>query len=100
MAADPLLRRRELLALLGISAAAAAASGGANLPAAQALSRTAARRPPSPSSLPFKPLPGPLPLPVAGLSGAEQQRLFSAITLDDRLVVPDGYRAELVAVWG
>jgi len=100
MAADPILRRRELLALLGVSAAAAAASGGANPPAAQALSRTAARRPPSLNALPFKPLPGPLPLPVAGLSGTEQERLFSTITLDDRLVVPDGYRAELVAVWG
>lgn len=49
---------------------------------------------------PFPPLRGPMPLPTDGLSAAQQQRLYKRIDLDDKVVVPEGYRAELVLSWG
>ncbi|MEY4430508.1 MAG: hypothetical protein RLZZ533_444 [Cyanobacteriota bacterium] len=49
---------------------------------------------------PFPPLRGPIPLPTDGLSAAEQQRHYSRTQLEDRMVVPQGYRAELLLSWG
>ncbi|HYP03285.1 MAG TPA: alkaline phosphatase PhoX [Cyanobium sp.] len=81
------MNRRDLLALLGLGAAAAAA------PPALAG--------PSPSGTPpFRPVRVPLPVPGDGLAAAEQRQVLRQLTLDDRLVVPDGYRSELLVAWG
>ena len=40
----------------------------------------------------------PLPLPGDGLDAAEQHRVYGQVSLADRLVVPEGYRAEVLAV--
>ena len=79
------LRRRQLLELLGIGAVAA---GGSALAGQSATSRG------------FVPLQPPLPLPGDNLSAAQQRRHYARAAVEDRLVVPEGYRAELLAVWG
>ncbi len=52
----------------------------------------------APAQLP----PSALPLPLADdpRSAAEQRRQLARFAVQDRLVVPEGYRAELLAVWG
>ncbi|WP_094554202.1 PhoX family phosphatase [Synechococcus sp. 1G10] len=83
------MQRRDLFALFGLGGSAALASG---LPL-KAL--------PVPSaSGPFTPVPVPLPLPGDGQSATEQQRTQRRVSLVDRLVVPLGYRADLLAAWG
>jgi len=83
-------RRDLLIQLLGLSAAATAAPGWPRA----ARSQGAAGRPL------FPPLRGPIPLPSDGLSAAEQQRLYRQVELTDRLLVPSGYRSELLLSWG
>ncbi|SBO43427.1 PhoX family phosphatase [Cyanobium sp. NIES-981] len=91
------MNRRSLLVLLGLGTGRAT----------RALART--RRLPGadvspadipPRALPFRPVPTPLPLAVDGLPAAEQRRHYGQVSLEDRLVVPEGYRADLLAVWG
>lgn len=84
------LSRRRLLQLLGLGGTAAAAS----LMQAQASAGV------GPGPLGFKPLRPPLPLPGDGLSAAQQRAQYRQLTLDDRLLVPEGFAAELLVVWG
>ena len=87
------LNRRQLLQLLGIGAG----SGAAALvsPLLEAHGSTAGK-----AILPFKPVRAPLPLPNDGLGAAEQRRVYQTFSVEDKLLVPEGYRAELLAVWG
>jgi hypothetical protein len=91
------LSRRRLLQLLGLGSTAAAASvaGGQGL-------ATTRQAPPvtGPNTLGFKPLRPPLPLPGDGLSAAQQRQSYRTWSIEDRVVVPEGYKAELLAVWG
>jgi secreted PhoX family phosphatase len=82
------MNRRDLLRLLGISGVA---MGVAPAGAAARNHRAAA---------PFPVVPAPLPLANDGLSAAQQRDAYREVRLEDRLVVPDGYRAELLAAWG
>ncbi|MFO7628597.1 MAG: DUF839 domain-containing protein, partial [Prochlorococcaceae cyanobacterium] len=82
------LKRRQLLQLLGIGAVLS--------PLLEARSSDRAKD----ASLPFTPVRAPLPLPGDGLSAADQRRLFQTFNVEDKLLVPDGYRAELIASWG
>lgn len=88
-------RRSLLLQLLGLGAAGI---GAATVPALAGSPRrnTAAAAGP----LPFKPIRGPIPLPTDGLSAAQQRQHYARINLDDRVVVPEGYRSELLLSWG
>lgn len=88
------LKRRQLLALLGIGAGSGAAA--MLLPQLEARSSGTA----GDAALPFVPVRGPLPVPSDGLSAADQRRLYGTFSVDDKLLVPEGYRAELIAVWG
>jgi len=93
------MNRRDLLALLGLGAAAAAASPG--LSARPGPSAELPIPAPTPAgTLPFRPVRVPLPVPGDGLTAAEQQQVLRQLALNDRLVVPDGYRSELLAAWG
>ena len=85
-------RRTLLIHLLGLSLGATAAPGLAQ-------GRRGAGRPTA-NGRPFPPLRGPIPLPTDGLSAAQQQQLYKRIELEDRMVVPKGYRAELLLSWG
>ena len=93
-------RRTLLIQLLGLGAASLAApvlpSGARTPPSASG----PAGRPRPPAGLPFRPLAGPLPLPGDGLSAGEQRRAYTRIGLADRVVVPEGYRSELLLSWG
>ncbi len=86
------MKRRDLLQLLGLASGAIAAAPG-----------RAGSTPTGGSSaapLPFVPVALPLPLPSDGLSAAEQRRAYARLSLHDRLTVPAGFVADLVAVWG
>ncbi|WP_398336046.1 PhoX family protein [Vulcanococcus sp.] len=85
-------RRTLLIQLLGVSLGASAA------PALAQSGRGSSR--PAPATRLFPPLRGPIPLPTDGLSAAQQQQHYRRIAIDDRVVVPEGYRAELVLSWG
>ncbi len=82
--------RRQLLQLLGIGVGSSAA--------AMALPQLEARG--SGPAGPFVPVRSPLPLPTDGMGAAEQRRFYRTFTIEDKLVVPEGYRAELIAIWG
>ena len=91
------LSRRRLLQLLGLGSTAAAAT----LAGGQGLAATRQARPVTgPTTLGFKPLRPPLPLPGDGLSAAQQRQRYRTWSIEDRVVVPEGYKAELLAVWG
>jgi secreted PhoX family phosphatase len=81
-------RRTLLIQLLGLGAVAAAGRSRASTP------------PHRTSGLPFSPLRGPIPLATDGLSAAEQRSAYARVTLEDRLLVPEGFRADLVLQWG
>ncbi len=91
------LPRRQLLGLLGL---------GAGSMAAQALGRSAqagsARPGPPlpPAALPFRPVQAPLPLATDGLTATEQRRRYGRLALEDRMVVPEGFRSDLLLAWG
>jgi hypothetical protein len=86
------MNRRDLLTLLGVSAIGCGSASGSGQPAQPAV---AAGR-----ELPFRPVPLPLPVPADGLPAAQQRHHLRQVRLEDRLVVPAGYRAEVVAAWG
>ncbi|MCP9835300.1 DUF839 domain-containing protein [Cyanobium sp. Aljojuca 7A6] len=86
------MNRRDLLSLLGIGACSFA---HAALPSAAAKTVGAATR-----ETPFPVVPTPLPVATDGLDADSQQRRYARIELEDRLVLPDGFRADVVAVWG
>ena len=89
------IKRRQLLELLGIGAGSSAAA--MLLPQHEVRSSSTAA---GNAALPFVPVRAPLPLPADGLSAAEQRRIYRTFNVDDKLLVPEGYRAELLAVWG
>ncbi|MEB3263112.1 MAG: alkaline phosphatase PhoX [Synechococcus sp.] len=84
-------RRSLLLQLLGFGAA------GLVGPALAGSRRPGGAAPPQ---RPFEPLPAPLPLPGDGLPAEAQRRAYARLALEDRLVVPPGYRADLLLAWG
>jgi hypothetical protein len=90
-------RRSLLIQLLGLGASAAAGPPLAGF-AATAAARLAAQA--GASGRPFRPLLGPLPLPGDGLTARQQQRHYARISLHDRLVLPEGYRSQLLLSWG
>ena len=90
-------RRTLLLQLLGIAAASSIKPAWAQGRDAGALGAGLAQPQPP---LPFQPLQGPIPLAADGLSGAQQLQSYSRIELQDRLVLPRGYRSELLLSWG
>lgn len=49
---------------------------------------------------PFTPVATSLPLASDGLSATAQQRVYRQLTLEDRLVVPEEFRSDLIAAWG
>ena len=87
------LKRRQLLQLLGIGAGSSAAALVS--PLLEAHSSPAGK-----AILPFKPVRAPLPLPNDGLGAAEQRRVYQTFSVEDKLLVPEGSRADVIAVWG
>ena len=105
-------RRALLIQLLGLGAVSVAAQvrAGDSRPGLPLAGATAGGPTPAPGSrpaaagpgrvLPFQPLRGPIPLPGDGLSAAEQQRAYARVALQDQLLLPEGYRSEVLLQWG
>ena len=93
-------RRALLIQLLGLGGAAAA--GPVLVATAPGARAATAGAPAGPlvGPPPFQPLAGPMPLPGDGRTAAQQRQLYGRIALDDRLVVPEGYRSDLLFSWG
>jgi secreted PhoX family phosphatase len=90
-------RRSLLLQLLGFSAAAgvvarAGRSHGRGTADVNLLG--------PPAELPFEPLSLPLPIPSDHRSAALQRQELSRVSLEDRLLLPKGFRADVLAAWG
>lgn len=80
-------RRTLLIQLLGVGAASLSGS-------------RPVRARSQPAGRPFPPLLGPLPLESDGLSAEQQRRHYARLAIADRMVVPRGYRSELLLCWG
>ncbi|MFM7515225.1 MAG: PhoX family protein [Cyanobium sp.] len=95
-------RRSLLIQLLGLGGTAVVAPAlmSRDAGASPARSPAAGLASPVAGELPFAPLPGPMPLPGDGRSPAQQRQLYSRIVIDDRLVLPEGYRGDLLFSWG
>jgi hypothetical protein len=101
-------RRTLLIQLLGLGGAALGAPALANSPRPSSAAAAPGSLPPAapppgslpPAKLPFQPVRGPIPLASDGLSAAEQRQRYGRLSLEDRLVLPEGYRSELLLRWG
>ena len=88
------MHRRSALSLLGLGSAGLVLSQSTEDGVASALSTSTG------PSWPFTPVATPLPLDSDGLSTAEQREVYRRVSIDDRLVVPEEFRADLIAAWG
>ena len=89
------IRRRSVLSMLGLGGVgflAAKGGGGSSARASNASSNS--------SDFPFQPVRVPLPVNSDGLTAAEQQTTYREMAVEDRLVVPEGFRSDLLAAWG
>ncbi len=91
--------RRNFLAFMGLGF-------GASLVSCQQRSNSGVGVPASSLSagqltqLPFKPVSYPIPLTIDGLSPEAQKKQFATFVVRDDLVLPGGYRYEVLAQWG
>lgn len=90
------MQRRSLLQLLGMGTGLVAT----RLPAGALSMGSAHPGAGAPATVHLPPSALPLPLADDPRSAAEQRRQLVRFAVEDRLVVPECYRAELVAVWG
>jgi secreted PhoX family phosphatase len=91
-------RRSLLIHLLGLGTATAGAALAGVMPSTPVLASPTARK--RLHSLPFQPVRGPIPLPGDGLSAPDQQRTYSRVSLQDQLLLPEGYGSEVLVQWG
>ena len=54
----------------------------------------------TPNGLPFQPVKGPMPVMTVGVAGADQSIEYTSFSVQDDLVVPDGYTYDVIAAWG
>ena len=86
------VRRRSVLSMLGL--------GGVGLLTAKGLSGCSSNGIGSAASsraFPFTPVRVPLPVNSDGLTAAEQQTTYREMAVEDRLVVPEGFRSDPVS---
>ena len=92
------LKRRHFLMFLGATAGASAL--GAVSRSSESLSVPFRDSPTLASSLPFEPVRSPMPVPSVGLTVSEQANLYSRFSVQDDLVLPQGYTYDVIAAWG
>ncbi len=51
-------------------------------------------------NLPFEPVQVPLPLPIERITPQEQINRYATYEIQDDLVLPDGYKYQVIATWG
>ena len=88
------MRRRSVLSLLGL--------GGVSVLTAKGLSGGSLAMGGQAAALvvPFQPVQVPLPVNSDGLTASQQQSTYRELALEDRLTVPEGFHADLLAAWG
>ena len=88
------MRRRSVLSLLGL--------GGVSVLTAKGLSGCSLAMGGQAASavVPFQPVQVPLPVNSDGLTASQQQSTYRELALEDRLTVPEGFHADLLAAWG
>jgi secreted PhoX family phosphatase len=93
------IKRRNFLLLMGGSASALTLSSlslvGCN--------RKIASQPvisPGKSPFAFKPIKAAIPLETTGLSPEEQKKQYSECEIVDDLILPEGYKYQVIAAWG
>lgn len=94
------LKRRQFLMFLGATAGTTALGslGKAGENSLGFLQPRAASA--SLENLKFQPLQGPMPYEGAGLDGIQQATAFSRYTIQDDLVLPEGYTYDVIGAWG
>jgi uncharacterized protein len=95
------LKRREFLLLMGAGAGSIALQPLINgMPNGTVRSLQAEAAGAASAELPFKPIKGTLPLLTDGLEPAKQVSEYSAYTVADDMMLPEGYTYSVVAAWG
>ena len=92
-----MLPRRSVLSLLGLASAGllsqrAGLAGVSGSTSAAAVTASGDRL--------FQPVRLPLPVEGDGLTASEQRKAYRDIVIEDRLTLPEGFRADLLAAWG
>ena len=93
-------RRTVLLQFLGLAGAGLAGVGRSRQAQGQPFRASQRGSAAADGRLPFQPLRGPIPLPSDGLSAEQQRQVYARVVLSDALLVPEGYRSDLVLQWG
>lgn len=52
------------------------------------------------NGLPFQPIKGPMPVPTLGISESEQPAQYGTFSVQDDLVLPEGYTYDVIGAWG
>jgi uncharacterized protein len=88
------MNRREFVAFFG------SAVGGAALSQHFLFRETIAEATLAKTTVPFLPIQGPMPLPNSGIAPLQQAERYRQFAVADDLVLPKGYRYQVIAAWG
>src|SRR5689334_14740842 len=93
------IKRRDFFLLMGSSASALVLS---NLIGCEQNTTTQKTNKSSvvESKFSFTPINGPIPLETAGLNLEQQQAQYSTYEVVDDVVLPEGFKYQLIAAWG
>ncbi|MBD2440683.1 PhoX family phosphatase [Nostoc sp. FACHB-110] len=93
------IKRRDFLLLMGSSVSALALS---NLVGCEqnSTTQTTSKSKVIGSKFSFTPIKGPIPLETAGLNLEEQQAQYSSYEVADDVVLPEGFKYQVIAAWG
>ena len=89
------LRRRSVLSMLGLGSVGLLTAKGLSGCSSNGIGSVHGKK-----AFPFTPVRVPLPVNSDGLTAAEQQTTYREIAVEDRLIVPEGFRSDLLAAWG
>ncbi len=89
------MRRRSVLSMLGLGSVGLLTAKGLSGYSSNGIGSV-----PGKKAFPFTPVRVALPVNSDGLTAAEQQTTYREIAVEDRLVVPEGFRSDLLAAWG
>ena len=88
------MRRRSVLSLLGLGGVGVLTAKGLSGRSLPVSGQAAA------AVVPFQPVRVPLPVNSDGLTASQQQSTYRDLVLEDRLTLPEGFHADLLAAWG
>ena len=89
------LRRRSVLSMLGLGSVGLLTAKGLSGCSSNGVGSVPGNR-----TFPFTPVRVPLPVNSDDLTAAEQQTTYREMAVEDRLIVPEEFRSDLLAAWG